>query len=346
MLPFHNLSSQQIIDEFATSKDKLKEIFENANLTKFLEPYKQLFSQAGINCEYFIEDEFNSKRKDHNDSRFSIFLPNIRSLNCYHKELKVYLTLLNMQFDCICLVEIWNYNIEFYKNILPGYIGHFEKAIDSNIGRVAIFIKNDLKITNRTKEFKIEFSKNVRVENLWFEVTKEKEKFLVGTIYRHPKGNVKEFTNILETTLTKITTDKKIKDCFVTGDINIDLIKFNYQIVVENYLNTMLRYAFMPTIVLPTRITNHTCTLIDHIFYYSKHFRNNLFSGNLFVDITDHFAKFLIIGPKKKKQNRPYVRIFSDKNKEKFKNSLCIIEWNEELRNKNTNQACLFSMNS
>ena len=95
----------------------------------------------------------------------------------------------------------------------------------------------------------------------------------------------------------------------------------------------------MPTIVLPTRITSHTCTLIDHIFYHSKHFRNNLFFGNLFVDITDHFANFLIIGPKKIKQNRPYVRIFSDKNKEKFKNSLSIIKWNEELQNKNTNQA-------
>ena len=94
MLPFHNLSSQQIIDEFATSKDKLKEILENANLTKFLKPYKQLFSQVGINCEYFIEDEFNSKLKDHNDSRFSIFHLNIRSLNCHHKELKVYLSLL------------------------------------------------------------------------------------------------------------------------------------------------------------------------------------------------------------------------------------------------------------
>ena len=109
--------------------------------------------------------------------------------------------------------------------------------------------------------------------------------------------------------------------------------------MVEDYANTMLRNAFMPTIVLPTRITSYTCTSIDHIFYYSKHFRNNLFSGNLFVDITDHFANLLIIGPKKKKQNRPYVRIFSDKNKEKFKNSLSIIKWNEELRNKNTSQA-------
>ena len=74
MLPFHNLSSQQIIDEFATSEDKLKEILENANLTKFLKSYKQLFGQVGINCEYFIEDKFNSKLKTITTVDFQYFI--------------------------------------------------------------------------------------------------------------------------------------------------------------------------------------------------------------------------------------------------------------------------------
>ena len=101
----------------------------------------------------------------------------------------------------------------------------------------------------------------------------------------------------------------------------------------------MLRNAFMPTIILPTKVTSHTCTLIDHIFYYSKTHRNNIFSGNLFLDITDHFANFLILGPKKKHHEKPYVRIFSDKNKGKFKDSLQFINWEQELCNKNTNQS-------
>ena len=75
------------------------------------------------------------------------------------------------------------------------------------------------------------FQKNVRVENPWFEITKEQIKYLIGTIYRHPKGNLNEFTNKLESTLTKITSDSKIKDCTITGDINIDLIKFENQTV-------------------------------------------------------------------------------------------------------------------
>ena len=84
----------------------------------------------------------------------------------------------------------------------------------------------------------------------------------------------------------------------------------------------MLRNTFMPTIILSTRVTSYACTLIDHIFYYSKTHRNNIFSGNLFLNITDHFANFLILGPKKKHYEKPYVRIFSDKNMDKFKDSL------------------------
>ena len=56
----------------------------------------------------------------------------------------------------------------------------------------------------------------------------------------------------------------------------------------------------MPTILLPTRVTNHSCTLIDHIFYYSKTFKDNFMSGNLFTDITDHSANFLILESSKK----------------------------------------------
>ena len=117
-----------------------------------------------------------------------------------------------------------------------------------------------------------------------FEITKVESKYLIGTIYRHPMGNVNEFTNKLESTVTKITSDSKIKDCIITGDIIIDLIKFENQTVVEDYLSTMLRNAFFCLlIILPTRVTSHTCTLIDHIFYYSKTHRNNIFSGNLFL---------------------------------------------------------------
>ena len=81
---------------------------------------------------------------------------------------------------------------------------------------------------------------------------------------------------------------------------------------------------------------------MDHIFYYSKTFRNKLFSGNLYVDITDHLANFLTLGPFKKKNDRKNVRIFSEKNKNKFKEALSLINWKQEMKNKSVNEAMTF----
>ena len=164
-------------------------------------------------------------------------------------------------------------------------------------------------MNNKTHDYLIESSETVKVENLWYEITKDKQKYLVGVIYRHPEGNLTEFDEKLDNTLSKITSDRNINDCIITGDVNIDLmIQFDTDTQSENYLNTMLRNAFMPTIILPTRIEK-ACTLLDHIFYYSKTFRSNLFSGNMFVDISDHLANFLMLGPKQTRKERKNVRI-------------------------------------
>ena len=93
----------------------------------------------------------------------------------------------------------------------------------------------------------------------------------------------------------------------------------------------------MPTSILRTRVTDHSATLIDHMFYYSKNFKGNTFAGNLFTDITDHFANFLILGSNRIKNTncRPMVRIFSDKNKQNFRNKLNQYDWNIDLQTKN-----------
>ena len=98
IFPFYYLSTNQLLHEFETSKEKLKEILVNANLQKFLRPCKQFFNQLGVNCRYFVEDEFNANLKNFDDSKLSIFHLNIGSFNCHHKELSVYLSLLNIQF--------------------------------------------------------------------------------------------------------------------------------------------------------------------------------------------------------------------------------------------------------
>ena len=91
--------------------------------------------------------------------------------------------------------------------------------------------------------------------------------------YRHPRGNVNLFTEQLESSLSKMENDRTIKDNILTGDLNIDLIKFDINNNTNEYLNTVIKNGHIPTILLPTRVTSHTCTLIDHIFYLSRNAR-------------------------------------------------------------------------
>ena len=62
----------------------------------------------------------------------------------------------------------------------------------------------------------------------------------------------------------------------------------------------------------------------------------------MFVDISDHLANFLILGPKQTRKDRKNVRIFSDANKSKFKENLSNIDWTNELKCKTVDEAMSF----
>ena len=89
-------------------------------------------------------------------------------------------------------------------------------------------------------------------------------------IYRHPKGNSTEFNEKLDNTLSKITSDRNIDDCIITGDLNTDLIQLDTETQSENYLNAMLRNAFMPTVTLPTSIEKSLHIIVSRILLFQN----------------------------------------------------------------------------
>ena len=56
------------------------------------------------------------------------------------------------------------------------------------------------------------------------------------------------------------------------GDFNINLLNFEDCQTTEEFINTIVSYDFLPHILQPTRITDHTATLIDNIFFNSNEF--------------------------------------------------------------------------
>ena len=87
----------------------------------------------------------------------------------------------------------------------------------------------------------------------------------------------------------------------------------------------MLSYNLLPDIIILTRITDRSSSLIAHIFIRLpiSQVNNKVTSGNFITDISDHFSNFVIIDTEvKKSTERPLIRLFTKKRIENFKKKL------------------------
>ena len=91
--------------------------------------------------------------------------------------------------------------------------------------------------------------------------------------------------------LTIINTEKK--ECYVSDDFNIDLLRYGTTNKYAEFLNTLTSLGFLPHVLQPTRITEHSSTIIDNI--YGNNFTQETLSGNILIKFADHFSQFLSI---------------------------------------------------
>ena len=65
----------------------------------------------------------------------------------------------------------------------------------------------------------------------------------------------------------------------------------------------MIHYInFLPVIVMSTRITSKSASVIDHMYYFegkNVKYEHNVNAGNLWSDITDHLPNYFLITRKK-----------------------------------------------
>ena len=197
-LPFAHLTSLELHNLFETGADKLRNIISDSKLPEYINQLIPYFQQTIPGRNYYVEHEFNSYTSKLN-SKFSLFHLNIRSVNCHHKELIAYLQMLNLKFDCICLSEERSTNLNSYQSIVRDYIPFCAEPVDSNVGGVAMFIKNTYKVCEKSY-LKIPYSSKHKVQDLWVEIVNEiDEKHIVSMIYCHPKSNIKIFHRAFRT---------------------------------------------------------------------------------------------------------------------------------------------------
>ena len=79
------------------------------------------------------------------------------------------------------------------------------------------------------------------------------------------------------------------------GDFNIDLLHFDTSEHVSTFLHDLASNSLQPRILLPTRISNNSKTLIDIFCNIPNPLVKSVMSGNISSSISDHLPHFFIL---------------------------------------------------
>ena len=215
-------------------------------------------------------------------------------------------------------------DINFGINIsMDGYQKPLSLGSKTSRGGVAIFAKDNLSLWERDD---LNLVDNC-FEALWVEIDNEKSKNIIcGCFYRHPNTDIDDFTKYISKCLTKIT--KENKECYILGDFNIDLLKYETSNKHQHFLNTLTSVGFLPHILQPSRISDYSTTLIDNI--YGNNLEQESLSGNILINFADHFSQFLSINKEinRIKLHDVYRRDLSNFDEKSFINDISIQNWN------------------
>ena len=239
-----------------------------------------------IDSRYFTLPELSSLKSSSRD--FSILHTNIRSLSLHHDELVSLSAHTNLNPDVIGVSEIWHSNDNpISSNVdIPGYT-LFKSSSTSQNGGVGLYIKNSL-----TSNPRVDLdSCSDDFETIWVEIENKQEKdFVVCCVYRHPSSNVDNLTSHFQNLLSKISSNKLV---FIMGDFNINLLDYASHTPTVDFVNNFFSYSLLPCIHHPTRVSQYSASVIDNI--YTNATNATITSGNILMQITDHFPQIFIL---------------------------------------------------
>ena len=337
-LPFYTCSDYVIQSECITSKEQFVKTFEINNFAAECHSLTEGITLENYSCRYYSENKFNSMLHKHQENSLKIFHLNIRSLNKHCHTLKAFLSCLNCKFDIILLTEIGHAIKQLIEKVFTDYEIYYDLSTAKK-GGAGILVKKDkfdeIEISNN-KIMCNQNCSNCKVESIFLNLKSNKKLITIGCIYRHPSGNVLHYNESLDQCLKKFEKNNML---IIGGDINIDLLKSNVT-TTQNYLTTMLSNNLIPNITIPTRFTDRSATLIDHIFTRipKSHINNLITAGNFLIDITEYLSNFVIFNMQVESiKDRPFIRLYTEKNTKLFKDNIEteISKINESLNSEN-----------
>ena len=271
-----------------------------------------------------------------------MFSVNIQSLNSKFNELNTLISDVkrnNSNLSLIALQEIWQVKHPDLFTI-KGFKFYNSQRTKSKGGGVGFYINNDhpSKILHDLSSFHEKI-----FECLTVEVFINNKKFIMSNIYRSPSliaENVNNFMEKFDNHLSKLDS----VDCpyFLFLDSNINLLKLNSCNLSQKYIEMLHNNGFLQLVRKATRIQGENYSLIDHICV--KNEPHSVKTGTIISDLSDHFINFISF-PAVKKKTVPktkgyfYDRQINKNSKEKFREALNNIQWNNVTCQDNVNTA-------
>ena len=211
--------------------------------------------------EYYSVSKLNNIFNTTQSKGISLFHCNIRSLTKSLTLLNDVLCSLDSRPDIVAITETRLSSNSISNLDIPKY-NFFHIDSPTPAGGAAIYVNKVLKAIPRP-DLKIDLP---FVESCWVKIdpNNNRKHIMIGCIYKHPPANVEEFTLKFNEFLNKLNPSKY--DMYIMGDMNIDLLKYHSHQQTERYLDMIYSLDLLPVITKPTRITNHTATLIQHIY--------------------------------------------------------------------------------
>ena len=232
-------------------------------------------------------------------------------------------------------------------NIVPGYkFFHKGRSVKKG-GGVGILVSDDLKSEAgicTTTQKKVRFIEE-KFENVIVRIpaciergdSNSLKDLVVAAVYRQPNSdNLETFLSCTERLLNLV--DRPNNEVIITGDMNLDLLKYASHLPTSRYLDIMANHRMLPRIVRPTRIKNKSATLIDHIL--SKDNAVTIVSGIIDTELagncgyTDHKPVFTILRSRVPRvEKRPLITVsyFSKEGHNKRRQGLLNENWNDVL---------------
>ena len=166
---------------------------------------------------------------------------------------------------------------------------------------------------------------------------------ILGNVYRSPAASNKpeKFNSFFDKILQKLNTNRyanKMK--YLVGDFNLDLIAHESNVDCQNLIDNAHNSGFVQLVSRPTRITESSATLIDHV--YTNNMDSTLSCNIVTLDISDHLAVHtrITLGSSTAESRRMSIkrniekveqRVFNEANDAKFRELINEETWEEAL---------------